>query len=142
MKLIFYLYIGSDSDSTNSDNYEPTVNYESDDNYEFNDNESIYNKSEIEIPSKLVNNDNMNSNYDNNSSINLIAENLRVGEIRYSALPIEYLPISEQSVKQCIFAYDEIQNATHTEVNMNTDLYQEENMALNNQKSIEMQTYI
>ncbi|CAG8761519.1 1147_t:CDS:2, partial [Gigaspora rosea] len=88
------IYIGSDSD-----NYEPTVNYESDNDYEFNDNESIYNESEIEIPvanltesnsyspfdeyeviatqsSKLVNNDNMNSN-DDDSSINLITENLR-----------------------------------------------------------------
>ncbi|CAG8846009.1 31332_t:CDS:2, partial [Gigaspora margarita] len=119
--------------------------------------------------SKLVNNDNMNSNYDNNSSINLITKNLRVGEIRYFALPIEYLPTSEQGIAimqyqrghpsgggntkvWCTFLdYDvlnevnfinEIQNALHKEVNMDTDLYQEENMALNNQKSIEMQTYI
>ena len=30
--------------------------------------------------------------------INLITENLRVGEIRYSALPIEYPPTSEQGI--------------------------------------------
>ncbi|CAG8832054.1 10346_t:CDS:2, partial [Gigaspora margarita] len=40
----------------------------------------------------------MNSNYDNDSSINLITENLRVGKIRYSALPIEYPPTSEQGI--------------------------------------------
>ncbi|KAF0463374.1 hypothetical protein F8M41_000193 [Gigaspora margarita] len=115
------IYIGSNSDSTNTDNYEPIVNYESDDDYEFNDNESIYNESEIEFlvanltesnsyspfdeyeviatqSSKLVNNDNMNSNYDNDSLINLITENLRVGEISYSAFPIEYPPTSEQGI--------------------------------------------
>ncbi|CAG8628451.1 14559_t:CDS:2, partial [Dentiscutata heterogama] len=93
------IYIESDSDNINTDNYEPTINYESNDDYEFNDDESIYKESEIEIPvadltepnsyspfddyeviatqlSKLVNN-NKNSNYDNDSSINLITENLR-----------------------------------------------------------------
>ncbi|CAG8478434.1 3877_t:CDS:2 [Gigaspora rosea] len=43
------IYIESDSDNTNTNNYEPTINYESDDNYEFNNDESIYNESDIEI---------------------------------------------------------------------------------------------
>ncbi|CAG8832055.1 10347_t:CDS:1, partial [Gigaspora margarita] len=51
------------SDSTNTDNYEPTVNYESDD-YEFNDNESIYNESEIEIPVANLTKSNLYSPFD------------------------------------------------------------------------------
>ncbi|CAG8579137.1 7905_t:CDS:10, partial [Cetraspora pellucida] len=207
-----YIYIESDSDNINTDDYEPTINYESDDNYE------SFMESDKEVPiadltesnsyspfddyeviatqsSKVVNDNNINSNYDDDLlPINLITENLRVGEIRYLALPMEYLPTSEQGIaivfnigswesydsffnniqyqrgrpsgggntkvwytfldcdvhkyystcqgiKRCAFACTEIQNASHSEVNMDTDLYQEENMSLNDQKSKEIQTY-
>jgi len=46
-----------------------------------------------------------------------------------------------QGIKRCEFACDKIQNTSHFDVNMDTDLYQEESTALDNQKSKEMQTY-
>ncbi|CAG8612113.1 13893_t:CDS:2 [Dentiscutata erythropus] len=109
------IYIQSDSDNTNTDNYKPTINYVSNENYESNDNESIYNGSDMEIPVanttesnsyspfddyKVIStqHNNINSNYDDDSSITLIFESLRVEEIRYSALPIEYPPTSEQGI--------------------------------------------
>ncbi|CAG8853736.1 20803_t:CDS:2, partial [Gigaspora margarita] len=41
-----------------------------------------------------------NYNEDNLLLINLITENLRVREIRYSTLPIEYLPTSKEGIMQ------------------------------------------
>ncbi|CAG8556616.1 1159_t:CDS:1, partial [Scutellospora calospora] len=54
-----YIYVESNSDSINSDDYEPTINYESDDNYE-----SIHKKSDIEIPIDNLTESNSYSSFD------------------------------------------------------------------------------
>ncbi|CAG8778725.1 17690_t:CDS:2, partial [Cetraspora pellucida] len=106
------IIINSDDTYTDSsNNYESIASYNSADDYK-----PIYKESEREIPVvnlsepisyslfddyevKVVNHDSGNSDYKDNSSLaNLITENLRVGEVRYSALPIEYPPTSEQSI--------------------------------------------
>ncbi|CAG8713283.1 15465_t:CDS:2 [Cetraspora pellucida] len=107
-----------DSDNTytdSSNNYKSIASYNSADDYE-----PMYKESEREIlvvdlselilylpfddyevitTQTVVNHNSANSNYEDNSSLaNLITENLRVGEVRYSALPIEYSPTSEQGI--------------------------------------------
>ncbi|CAG8564788.1 3920_t:CDS:2, partial [Racocetra persica] len=172
-----FVHIKSDSNSANTD-YKPSVNYESDNNYgsvddyeSVNNYESSFKKSEKEIliidltkPNsylpfddyvfKVANHNNINSNdADNILPINLITKNLRVGKIRYSTLPMEYLPTSEQGIA-IVFNIGswELYNIQYQRghlsgggnikvVNMDTDFYQEENLALNDQKSKEMQTY-
>ncbi|CAG8559447.1 8924_t:CDS:2 [Racocetra persica] len=122
-------------------------NYES--NYESN--------CESNCESNYESNSESNSESEGNNSelVNLITENLRVGKIRYSALPIEYSPTSEERIAIMQYqqghpngggntkpACDEIQNALYYEVDMDTDFMQEENRNLTSQNSIEMQTYI
>ncbi|CAG8587131.1 20241_t:CDS:2, partial [Gigaspora rosea] len=125
---------------------EDSNNYESTDDYE-----STYKKSKPETPVIDLIEQILYSPFDDCKVIAtqttiyrryLITENLRVGEIRYSTLPIENPPTSEQGIAIIItFINIKIQNISHSKVNMDTDLYQEENATLDNQKSKEMQTY-
>ncbi|KAF0412528.1 hypothetical protein F8M41_007908 [Gigaspora margarita] len=148
-----FITIGSDDTYTEGSN-----NYESTDDYEY-----TYEKSETETPVIDLTEQISYSPFDN------------FREIRYSTLPIEYLPTSKEGIViafnieswesydaffdnmqyqrghpsgggntkvWCTFLDCDIHKYYSTcQVYMDTDLYQEKNAALDNQKSKEMQTY-